>query len=441
MAFTGWGRYPQVAADIYEPVDATAISKFVTTKKNAPLITRGAGRSYGDSSLCERLLSSRFLDSFISVDEAKANLRCGAGITLEEVLRLAIPKGWFLPVLPGTRYVTVGGAIAADIHGKNHHIDGAFSAHVKQISLLLASGEVVICSEQDNSDLFRATCGGMGLTGVIIDATLSFKRVSSVFINRQSLIADDLESCFSSLEEHEDSKYSVAWLDCLAKGNALGRSVIYLAEHIEDESKGERKELKFKSRGGLSVPFNTPSFLLNKYSMGAFNKTFFSLKSRASKSAKVHYDSYFFPLDNIGHWNRLYGSKGFLQYQFVVPTKTAFDGITEVLNKVSASGKGSFLSVLKKFGAANKNYLSFPMEGFTLTLDFKYEEKLFALLDELDAIVIKHGGRIYLAKDARMSQDVFRAGYPQLDKFLQVKQQFDPDCVFASKQSERLGLT
>lgn len=436
MQLTGWGRFPQVSAEMVEPINSDSLRELLTSKKAiGRLIPRGAGRSYGDSSLAEKVLSSRFLDSFIALDENSNSIRCGAGVNLDSILQLAVPKGWFLPVLPGTKFVSVGGAIAADIHGKNHHKDGSFCEHVREISLLLASGEVLNCSKQENSEIFHATCGGMGLTGVILDATLTFERVSSAVIDRQAIAAANLRECLELLDEHNDSKYSVAWLDCLASGDKLGRSVVHLGEH------SEAGELRYKSRRGPSVPFATPAFLLNKFTMSLFNSCYFNLKQKGAKKSSVNYDAYFFPLDNIGNWNRLYGAKGFLQYQFVLPTDSALRGMHEVLSKVSAASKGSFLAVLKKFGEANANLLSFPMAGYTLTLDFKREASLLLLLEELDEIVIGHGGRHYLAKDARMSEQVFKAGYSNWEEFLAVKSRVDPKGIFASNQSDRIGLT
>lgn len=441
MQVNGWGRYPLVSAEFLEPADSNSLKRMITSKKTGSMIPRGAGRSYGDSSLADKIISSRFLDNFLDLNENTENeltLRCGAGVSLDDILKVCIPRGWFLPVLPGTKFVTVGGAIAADIHGKNHHKDGSFCEYVESLSLLLASGEAVSCSAQEKRDLFRATCGGMGLTGIIVDARIRLRKVPSASINQKTVIAHNLQQCLELLEENNNSTYSVAWLDCLARGKDLGRSLIFLGEHEKETTKNG---LSHKSRRIISVPFSTPSFLLNKFTMGAFNKTYFNIKRRGRHSVSIDYDRYFFPLDNIGNWNRLYGSRGFLQYQFVIPGDAALAGITKVLSRVSDAGKGSFLSVLKKFGAENKNMLSFPKDGYTLTLDFKREDRLFPLLLELDEIVVGHGGRIYLAKDARMNEAVFKAGYPNWENFLRIKQEYDPKGVFSSHQSIRLGLS
>lgn len=443
MEMMGWGRFPKTTAEIIEPADSQSLQKLLSSQNLASLkkankcISRGAGRSYGDSALASQLLSSRFLDNFFAINEELLSLRCGAGVSLGEILKICIPRGLFLKVLPGTQQVTLGGAIAADVHGKNHHRDGSFCDSVQEISLVLASGELVTCSPGENSDLFHATCGGMGLTGVIVDATLTLQKISTAYIEQQCLVAKNLQECFDLIELNHHSKYSVAWLDCLASGNELGRSLLYVGEHVQ--SKNEKPDLKYQARRGFSVPFTTPAFLLNKASMRLFNSSYYKLKKNKPRSI-LSYDSYFFPLDNIRHWNRLYGAKGFLQYQFVMPGDSAFDGITTVLQRVAELGKGSFLTVLKKFGEENKNLLSFPKQGYTLTLDFKHQASLFPLLEELDQIVLDHNGRIYLAKDARMSETVFKASYPNWEKFMRIKNKFDPNGRFASLQSIRLGL-
>lgn len=399
------------------------------------MIPRGAGRSYGDSALAARVLSSRYLDDFISLDRRALTIRCGAGITLAEILRVCVPQGLFLPVLSGTKTVTIGGAIAADIHGKNHHVDGSFCDHIERFTLLLPSGETAVCSPTENIEYFQATCGGMGLTGMILDATISLKKVPSAFISAQSIPTTNLEESLALLRQHNDKQYVVAWVDCLAKASALGRGVIHLGSH------SETGKLEHRSKRKLSVPFTTPGFLLNRYTMGGFNQLYYA-RHRFKKSVNsVYYDDYFFPLDSLKGWNRLYGSEGFLQYQFVLPDDAAESGLRETLETVSQSGKGSFLAVLKRFGPANANWLSFPSEGVTLTLDFKYEPDLLPLLDRLDEIVLAAGGRHYLAKDARMSAAVFRQGYPNWHQFKALKDRIDPAGTLGSLQSDRLGLT
>ncbi len=436
MLLTGWGRYPTVTSRVTAPGNVDALTKELRAHpRSMRLIPRGAGRSYGDSALAEQVISSRFLDNFIALDAENLSISCGAGVSLAEILRLCVPQGLFPPVLPGTKHVSIGGAIAADIHGKNHHVDGTFCDHIESVSLVLASGELVHCSRTENSGLFHATCGGMGLTGIIVEARLKLTKVPGISINTESMAAANLEESLALLKEHNEKKYVVAWVDCLARGAALGRGIIHCGEH------SGTGELRHRESSSIGVPFTTPGFLLNRATMATFNTLYFHRHSRAAGARQQHYDKFFFPLDSIRNWNRLYGSKGFMQYQFVLPDEAAENGLTEILEAVSRAGKGSFLAVLKRFGAANQNLLSFPRAGLTLTLDFKYETSLLPLLDELDAMVLAHGGRIYLAKDARMSEAVFKQSYPNWEAFKAIKDRVDPDGLFASMQSNRLGLS
>ncbi len=436
MQLEGWGRYPRVDAELIEPATAQALIKLLDeSKEQSTLIARGAGRSYGDSSLNAQVLSSRFLDSFSSFHEESAKIRCHSGVTIDELLKVSIPKGLFPAVVPGTKQVSIGGAIAADIHGKNHHRDGSFCDHVESLTLALADGEIKTCSAKKNKELFHASCGGMGLTGVILDATLVLEKVPSVFIRSQAIATHNLAHTIEQLETLNDNKFVVAWIDCLARGEALGRGIVHTGEYAEDAP------MEYVRRWGPSVPFSTPSLMLNRYSMSWFNNLYYWLYNRPSNVDLDSYDSFFFPLDSIKHWNRLYGRKGFLQYQFLLPEDSAQQGMQAVLERVADAGKGSFLAVLKKFGAANENLLSFPGPGLTLTLDFKYESSLFPLLEELDEVVIDHGGRHYLAKDARLSAETFKAGYPNWPRFKAVKDKVDPQQRFSSLQSQRIGLT
>lgn len=444
MQLSGWGRYPTISARILEPASSRAAEEHLATilsTDDSSLIARGAGCSYGDAALAATVLGTRKLDHFIALtteNEAGATIHCAGGVSLDAVLRVIVPKGYFLPVLPGTRFVSVGGAIAADVHGKNHHRDGCFSNFLESFSLLLASGEIRHCSRSENSELFAATCGGMGLTGIILDARLTLKKVPGPLINNSTVIASNLDESFELLKQHQKHQYSVAWIDCLSKGEQLGRGCIFLGDHADEPL--PNKGYQHQSGTLASVPFSTPGWLLNGVTMRGFNWLYYQRqKLRASKS-QVHYQNYFFPLDRIKHWNRLYGRKGFIQYQLALPSDTAKAGMEQVLQRVSEAGKGSFLAVLKQFGAANDNPLSFPMEGFTLTLDFKMEDSLLPLLEALDAIVIDHGGRLYLAKDARMSEAVFKAGYPRWEEFMALRSAVDPEGRFESLLARRLGL-
>ncbi len=433
MLIQGWGRFPRIDAEVLEPQTVSALTNTLASVPEVAQIARGAGRSYGDSALAGQVISSRYLDNFHSLDEEQGILRCGAGLTFEQLLEVCIPRGWFPPVVPGTKFVTIGGAIAADIHGKNHHRDGSFCDFVESFTLALANGELKQCSQSENAQLFRGVCGGMGLLGIVLDVTLRLNKVSSVFLKTQSIPTSNLNKTIAALEQHNDERFVVAWLDCLAQGESLGRGVVHVGDYDDSD------RLTVHKRWGPGVPFSTPALLLNRHSMRLFNSLYYKLNSGSNSNES--YEEFFFPLDSIRHWNRLYGRKGFLQYQFVLPDASAQEGISSVLQRVASAGKGSFLAVLKKFGAQNSNLLSFPTAGMTLTLDFKNETSLFPLLDELDAIVIDHGGRHYLAKDARLSESVFKAGYPQWQEFKSIKEQVDPDERFASLQSQRIGLT
>jgi len=438
MLIQGWGRYPSKLADYSEPAGLEELCKQIAALES-PTIVRGSGRSYGDSALADSVISSRYLDNFISFDEKSGILNCAAGLTIDQILTVIVPKGWFLPVVPGTKFVSIGGAIASDIHGKNHHCDGCFSEHLKSFKLLTAQGEVISCSKTRNKKYFYATCGGMGLTGIVVEASLQLRKLTSFQISQRCITTTNLEESLEQLESHQDNLYSVAWLDCMAKGEQTGRSVVFLGNHIETANDKPSNLIAESKHLKLNIPFNSPAFMLNRVSIGLFNSAYYKLKGKESHK-NIDYDSYFFPLDRINNWNRLYGSQGFLQYQFVIPTNMAKIGIGEVMNQVTASGQGSFLSVLKKFGVANKNYLSFPMEGYTLALDFKFKKSLLPLLNQLDEIILHYGGRLYLAKDARMSEHTFKKGYAHWDKFLSIKNELDPDGIFSSLQSKRLGL-
>lgn len=437
MKMHSWGRYPKADARLLKPRTTQQVSELVLAGCNTEpqdVIARGLGRSYGDSALASTILQMQSLDHFISFDDVTGQLRCAGGVSLDSILDAFVPRGFCLPVVPGTRFVTVGGAIASDVHGKNHHVDGTFTQHVTELSLLTGSGEILCCSRTQNSDFFHATCGGMGLTGIVIDATLTLKPITSSRIIQTSYRAGNLAEIFALFDTHSTATYSVAWLDCLAKDKQLGRSIFYVGEHA---SEGALKPIK-KSK--LPIPCDAPSFLLNRFTMRAFNALYFNKPIREHTTQDINFGQFFFPLDSISNWNRLYGKHGFIQYQFVVPDESAEGAITKVLNATSSAGKGSFLSVLKKFGPENNNWLSFPRQGYTLALDFKWEKNLETLLAELDAIVLHHGGRLYLAKDARMSESVFKHSYPNWEKLAQLRARTGADKSFNSLQSKRLGL-
>ena len=427
----GWGRYPQQDAYLHKPTSCESL-KFIT-KQQKSVIARGMGRSYGDSANALNVLQTTYINHFIEFDKTTGKLTAEAGITLREILEVIVPSGWFLPVTPGTSYVTLGGAIASDVHGKNHHIAGTFGQHVKSLTMLLGTGQLVTTSPQHHADLFHATCGGMGLTGIIISATIQLLPIRSSLISQKTIKANCIEAACEVFEINNDAAYSVAWIDCLSKGKSLGRSVIMLGEHAEQGG------LNIDIQQQVSIPFSTPSALLNSLTVKGFNAAYWH-KSRQNLSQTVTLMPYFYPLDAIGEWNRLYGKKGFVQFQCVVPKLDGVANMRKLLTEISNSGEGSFLAVLKQFGTGNENFLSFPIEGYTLALDFKASEAAIKTVKKLEAMVLEVGGRLYLTKDAVMQENTFKATYPNWEKFEAIREQYGAIGKFSSNQSKRLGL-
>lgn len=432
MQLSGWGRYPVIDAAPISFQDRDSLSQKLSAADS--LIPFGNGRSYGDSALAPRFLPCRQRDRFLDFDPETGLLTCEAGVLLSEIIETFLPRGWFLKVTPGTKLITVGGAIAADVHGKNHHVDGCFGDTVHSLTLMLGDGTVRQCSREENTELFRATCGGMGLTGIILEAGFYLQPVQSATIEQGTIKTANLEETFAAFEKYADWPYSVAWIDCLAKGQSLGRSLLMLGKFAP------LGELAYTPRKSKTVPCNFPGFTLNSFSVRAFNALYYAkVRSRISMSF-ADVDSFFYPLDAINHWNRIYGRKGFVQYQFILPKAQSYAGLQEVLGQIATSGMGSFLAVLKLYGPSNGNLLSFPMEGYSLALDFKIQPGLFTLLERLDRIVLQYGGRIYLAKDARVDRETFEKGYPQIEQFRQLRSSLGLSNIFNSLQSQRLCL-
>lgn len=469
---SGWGRYPVTVSEVVPAnskatmADAMA-SVMAGTKASAmagttgrtisgapkagkSLIARGYGRSYGDSALADRVLDMRCRDRMLAFDENEGLLDCESGVLLSEIIETFLPQGWFPMVTPGTRYTTVGGAIAADVHGKNHHRAGCFSESVTDLELMLPDGETLLCSRTENEELFRATCGGMGLTGLILRARLRLQSVPSRTIRQTTVRTKDLEATFEAFREYAAAPYSVAWVDCLARGRNLGRSLLMLGEFDDTrtEQHENREEAAIPGQGAGRKPFGSslriprlfPGFLLNRFSVAAFNELYYRKVSAGISAQRVGLEPFFYPLDRLRDWNRIYGRQGFLQYQFILPLEQSEHGMRKILTEISHSGMGSFLAVLKLYGPANDNLLSFPLEGYSLALDFKRQRGLDGLLERLDRLVVRYGGRIYLAKDARMSRDVFESGYPGLETFRKLRVSLGLNRCFHSLQSLRLGL-
>jgi FAD/FMN-containing dehydrogenase len=437
VSISGWGNYPKVEVELQKPTSNKEISAIQSTMSN--VIPRGAGRSYGDAALANQTVSLMRMNGTIRLDSENGVITCQAGKMLNEILDEIVPKGFFLPVTPGTKYVTVGGAIAADIHGKNHHIDGCFSNHLTSFELMLANGEIKTCSRTENNDLFWATVGGMGLTGFILEAAFKLKPITSSKINKRTIKCDNLETLVESLKEHEGYTYSVAWIDCDTSGKSMGRGILNLGEHA---SKSEAEMSSFKTPKPLiDIPFNLPNWTLNQLTVKAFNTLFYAKELKNDYESVVGFETFFYPLDAIGNWNRLYGSNGFVQYQFVIPMEEANTGLHDIMKVITDSGESSFLAVLKLFGEQNDGWLSFPKRGVTLALDFRANDRTFKLLNQLDKMVDEMGGRLYLAKDARMQADFFAKGYRKLREFKLLLGEIDAQSKFRSLQSDRLGIT
>lgn len=401
-----WGRFPRAVADVV-PLHWADDARI---PQGVRVLAYGLGRSYGDSCLNDggTVLATRGLDRFVALDEQRGLLTCEAGASLGEILRLVVPRGFFLPVVPGTKMVTVGGAIANDVHGKNHHRAGTFGRHVESIELLRSDGQRLTCAPAENADLFAATVGGLGLTGVILRATLRLRRIATSVIDAETVVVRDLDHFFDLAAESDARfEYTVAWVDCLASGPRLGRGILHRGNHALEPGVLEPPALS----GRLAVPIEFPWSPLNRATLTAFNAAYHGKNRMAAGRHALPPNPFFFPLDGVAHWNRIYGRDGFFQFQSAVPAEAARSCTRSMLQAIARAGEGSFLAVLKNFGeVSSPGLLSFPRAGTTLALDFPNRGKTtLRLLEELYAMARDAGGRIYPAKDALMSPGQFRA--------------------------------
>ncbi len=436
---SGWGRYPVERCELERPERYKQLQP-----STCCLIARGQGRSYGDAALNlnGRVLLTERVNRLLEFDPVRGILRAEAGATLAEILDVIVAKGWFLPVTPGTKYVSLGGCVAADVHGKNHHLDGSFGDFVLAMEVVLADGSRVICTPDANPAIFWASVGGMGLTGIIGEVTLKLIPIQNAFMKVRHQRAGNLEQLFALLQNPDgDERYSVAWIDSMASGSELGRGVAMYGHHAEMAEMPDHFHTSGKSGRICSIPFDFPAFALNRFSLSAFNSLYFKREGSRQHPFRSGYDSFFYPLDAIANWNRMYGARGFVQYQCVLPEATSFEGVRRLLEELSGSRRPSFLAILKRLGPQGKGLLSFPMAGYTLALDLPIRDQgLFELLNKLDEIVLQYAGRVYMAKDARMSADSFRAMYPRYQEWLEVKNAIDPDNRFSSSLSRRLKI-
>ena len=442
----GWGRTNPTVAD-ETTVAASSLAATLKEAGHRGALARGLGRSYGDAAqngggLVVRLTSGA---GDILLDPTTGRATVGAGVSLDELMRVIVPQGFFVPVTPGTRFVTIGGAIASDIHGKNHHVDGSIGNHVDAITMMLADGSTTVIGPDRNPSLFWATIGGMGLTGIMIDTTIRLLPIESSKMLVDTSRVPDLDALLATMSSPDDEvRYSVAWIDLVAKGRNLGRSVLHRGDHAKLSELDVRQQITPFAYGPhqvVAVPPLVPSMgVLNHATVAAFNEFWFR-KAPKSRTGEIQgLGAFFHPLDLVGSWNRLYGNRGMVQYQFVVPFGQE-DAMRTVVERLSASGAASFLAVLKRFGAANPAPLSFPKAGWTLALDVPGASRgLGELLHGLDRVVLDAGGRHYLAKDSHMTPDAVRRGYPRLQEWQAIRDEVDPHGVWQSDLGRRLGL-
>ena len=440
MTLAGWGRYPRIDATVSAP---RSVEELWSLAQQGNAIARGNGRAYGDSAVsAENTIQMKHFNRMLAFDVAQGQLAAEAGVLLADVIQAFLPRGWFPYVTPGTKFVTLGGMIAADVHGKNHHKDGSFGTYVDWIEVLTADGTVQRCSKTENTELFEWTIGGMGLTGIILRASVRLRPITSAWIEQRTLVAKNISHAIELFEQSQGATYSVAWIDCLQTGSALGRSLVMLGEHadaIAVPPEHCKTPLHIPPKRKLSIPTELPSWALNSFSVRAFNALYYWNGKRKSERQLVDWDSYFYPLDAILGWNKIYGRRGFAQFQCVIPLVQAEHGLRELIEAIAKAGAGSFLAVLKRFGTQESRF-SFPMEGYTLALDFPINAKTLALMNQLDSITLQHNGRFYLAKDSRMSDKVFKQSEHRADGYRQYRKQAGALDAYSSAQSERLGL-
>ncbi|HZT67904.1 MAG TPA: FAD-binding oxidoreductase [Acidimicrobiales bacterium] len=440
---TGWGRTAPTAAEVLRPRSPEEVSELLAAAGGRGVIARGLGRSYGDAAQNAggAVIDTTGVDAPMEVDPDTGVARLGGGVSLDAVMRHALPRGWFVPVTPGTRQVTVGGAVAADIHGKNHHHDGSFATHVSALTLATPAG---VRRLGPDDELFWATAGGMGLTGVVTEAVVRLMPVETAYVWVDTDRTPDLDSTLALMAASDaDYRYSVAWIDCLTRGASMGRSVLTRGDHASLDQlpqKARGAALSFSSAARLAAPPWAPAGLLNRLSIRAFNEAWYRKAPRRQRGRIHSIGSFFHPLDGVSGWNRLYGKRGFLQYQLVVPFG-AEDALRRAVERLARGDCPSFLGVLKAFGPADPGPLSFPAPGWTLALDLPVgPPTLASLLDELDEVVAGAGGRVYLAKDSRLRPELVEKMYPRLGEWRAVRAAADPAGVLRSDLARRLGL-
>jgi len=440
MMLSGWGRHPRMECTVSRPRD---LREILTAAQNKRVIARGNGRAYGDSALNPAgTIDMRGFSRILAFDQESGRVVAESGVLLADIIATFLPRGWFPAVTPGTKFVTIGGMIAADVHGKNHHKHGSFASFLDWMDVLCADGEVRRASRDENAELFHWTTGGMGLTGIILRAGFRLTPVETGWIRQRTVPARDLSAAMTVFEAEQAATYSVAWIDCLSTGRSTGRSLVMLGEHaLAAELAPRQKSDPFagKRRAGRRIPFDFPGFVLGPLTVKAFNTLYYHKGAWGAGEKLVDFDSYFYPLDAILEWNRIYGRRGFGQFQCVIPLAAAKAGLEALLAAIAKAGQGSFLAVLKRMGP-QQSCFSFPMEGYTLALDFPVRRDTARLFAELERIAIDHGGRFYLAKDSFLTADRLRAADPRTPSFGTMRRQSRSIERFCSAQSERLDI-
>lgn len=437
---SGWGVYPRTVSELVTPQATAELRSALKT----PLALRGLGRSYGDAAVNDGGLVAALtaLDRYLAFDPSTGTLVAEAGVSLEQIIRDFAPRGFFPSITPGTKFVTLGGCVANDVHGKAHHAQGAFSACVDSMRILLADGTVAQASRSENSDLFWGTFGGMGLLGAVVDLTLRLRRIESTYFTSKAIVVGNLREMVQAMDEFDGQyPYSVAYVEPVAKGDRLGSGVLTVGDHAPLDAlppKLRANPLLVSAPSPLSLPMELPEFVLNGATIHVVNWLIMQLQTRGGPVS--HYEKFFYPLDIARHWNRAYGRRGFTQYQFVIPLADGYERMKAILETIVSSGCLPFLNVLKRMGPPSGGLLSFPTSGFTFAIDFPVRDDLPGLLARLDQMVLEAGGRVYLGKDAFLAPDTFRRMYPAVEEWLTLKRRYDPNNRFTSSMARRLKL-
>ena len=426
---SGWGNYKTIKSNIYMPQDMTELKNII--KKNRKYTIRGMGRSYGDSSLGKNIISLNKFKKFINLDTKKGLIYCSSNSTIHEILDIIVMEGYFLKVTPGSKFISVGGLIASDVHGKNHHIDGTFCDHLLEIEILLSNGRILKINKKKDNDLFKATCGGLGLTGIIISAKFKILKIKSSYMTQKIIKSYSLKDTIRYLEKFNHNKYVVGWIDT-ANYNKLGRSVIYVADHYKNGG----LNFNIKNKINLKSIFQFFSFISVNFVLKKMSSFYFNMHSN-NKDKIIHLNKFFYPLDIIRGWNFFYGKKGFVQFQILIRKKNAINNLNKIISYLIKNDQISFLSTIKKLGNKNNNYLTFPDNGYTLTMDIKKNVKMKNVFNNLEKFLIKIDSKIYLTKDSLLSKKHFYKSYIHLNKF---KKNLSKLNKFTSLQSERLKI-